>query len=63
MTPNTKNFNKRLVKMPKLYFYDTGLLCNLLRILSKVMELKLFRGTKCTTKIKFQRRAYISPLR
>jgi uncharacterized protein len=29
-----KNFNKRLVKQPKLYFYDTGLLCSLLDIQS-----------------------------
>ncbi len=28
--PHHKNFNKRLTKMPKLYFYDTGLLCYLL---------------------------------
>jgi predicted AAA+ superfamily ATPase len=27
-----RNFNKRLVKSPKLYFYDTGLLCHLLEI-------------------------------
>lgn len=27
-----RNFNKRVVKMPKLYFYDTGLLCSLLGI-------------------------------
>ncbi len=27
-----KNFGKRLVKAPKLYFYDTGLLCHLLNI-------------------------------
>ncbi len=27
-----KNFNKRLIKSPKLYFYDTGLVCSLLRI-------------------------------
>ncbi len=27
-----KNFNKRVVKMPKLYFYDTGLACALLGI-------------------------------
>ena len=25
LRPHHKNFNKRLVKMPKLYFYDTGL--------------------------------------
>jgi uncharacterized protein len=27
-----RNFNKRVVKMPKLYFYDTGLVCSLLGI-------------------------------
>ena len=30
--PYHKNFNKRLVKNPKIYFYDTGLVCNLLGI-------------------------------
>ncbi len=30
--PHHKNFNKRLVKTPKLYFYDTGLVCSLLFI-------------------------------
>ncbi|MCF8357591.1 MAG: ATP-binding protein [Prolixibacteraceae bacterium] len=30
--PHYKNFNKRLVKMPKIYFYDTGLLCSLMGI-------------------------------
>ena len=30
--PYYKNFNKRLVKTPKLYFYDTGLACNLLQM-------------------------------
>ena len=32
LLPHFKNFNKRLVKTPKLYFYDTGLLCYLLGI-------------------------------
>lgn len=32
LRPHYKNFNKRLVKMPKLYFYDTGLLSFLLDI-------------------------------
>ena len=32
LKPYYNNFNKRVVKMPKLYFYDTGLLCSLLRI-------------------------------
>jgi predicted AAA+ superfamily ATPase len=30
--PHHANFNKRLVKMPKLYFYDPGLVCWLLGI-------------------------------
>ena len=30
LEPHYQNFNKRLVKMPKLYFYDTGLACSLL---------------------------------
>jgi len=32
LKPHHQNFNKRLVKMPKLYFYDTGLACSLLGI-------------------------------
>jgi len=32
LNPHFKNFNKRLVKTGKLYFHDTGLLCNLLEI-------------------------------
>lgn len=27
-----KNFSKRLIKSPKLFFYDTGLVCSLLKI-------------------------------
>ncbi|NGX39033.1 MAG: hypothetical protein KR126chlam1_00352 [Chlamydiae bacterium] len=34
LRPHYKNYNKRLVKSPKLYFYDTGLLCSLLEITS-----------------------------
>ncbi|MGM9476796.1 ATP-binding protein [Pedobacter sp. GSP4] len=34
LQPYHENFNKRLVKTPKLYFYDTGLLCHLLKIKS-----------------------------
>ena len=30
LPPYYQNFSKRLVKSPKLYFYDTGLLCHLL---------------------------------
>ncbi|MCO6559215.1 MAG: ATP-binding protein [Bifidobacterium sp.] len=34
LMPYYKSVGKRLVKTPKLYFYDTGLLCNLLGIRS-----------------------------
>lgn len=32
LRPDYNNFSKRLVKSPKLYFYDTGLACSLLDI-------------------------------
>lgn len=32
LQPYYRNFNKRIIKSPKLYFYDTGLACSLLRI-------------------------------
>lgn len=32
LRPDSNNFAKRLVKTPKLYFYDTGLACSLLEI-------------------------------
>jgi len=35
LRPHFKNFNKKIVKSPKLYFYDTGLLCYLLGINAK----------------------------
>ncbi|MFH1764708.1 MAG: ATP-binding protein [Gemmatimonadota bacterium] len=34
LRPHHRNFSKRLVKSPKIYFLDTGLLCYLLRIRS-----------------------------
>ena len=37
LQPHFKNFNKRLIKSPKLYFYDTGLAAYLLRIEDKKM--------------------------
>ncbi len=30
LQPHFENFNKRMIKSPKLYFYDTGVVCNLL---------------------------------
>jgi uncharacterized protein len=38
LKPHHQNFNKRLVKMPKLYFNDSGLACSLLGI-SKATQL------------------------
>lgn len=32
LQPFHNNYNKRIVKMPKLYFYDTAIACNLLKI-------------------------------
>jgi len=34
LSPHHQNFNKRLTKSPKLYFYDTGLVCLLLNLQS-----------------------------
>jgi len=34
LPPHFENFNKRLVKSPKIYFLDSGLLCYLLRVQS-----------------------------
>ena len=39
LRPDFRNFNKRVVKTPKLYFYDTGLACSLLEI-DSVNQLK-----------------------
>ena len=45
LKPHSRNFNKRLIKTPKLYFYDTGLLCYLLGIRSaNNLELHSQRG-------------------
>ncbi|MDR1493240.1 MAG: ATP-binding protein [Planctomycetaceae bacterium] len=35
LQPHHQNFSKRLIKTPKLYFYDTGLVCSLLGIREK----------------------------
>lgn len=45
LQPYHKNFNKRIVKMPKIYFYDTGLAAVLLGIQnSSQLDLHPFRG-------------------
>ena len=45
LPPFYKNHNKRVVKTPKLYFYDTGLACALLRITDPTLLVQHpFRG-------------------
>lgn len=45
LRPHFKNFNKRLIKSPKLYFYDPGLLSYLLGISSSdILNLHAHRG-------------------
>lgn len=45
LPPLHNNFNKRIIKTPKLYFYDTGLLCHLLKIKDEnQISLNSFKG-------------------
>ena len=44
LRPHYKNFSKKLIKTPKLYFYDTGLLCYLLRLRKEDLALSPYRG-------------------
>lgn len=37
LQPYHKNYSKRLIKSPKIYFYDTGIACSLLNITSHSM--------------------------
>jgi len=45
LKPYFNNFNKRIIKAPKLYFYDTGIACSLLGITSvETLYASPFRG-------------------
>ncbi len=44
LRPYHTSFGKRLVKTPKLYFYDTGLACNLLKIKKEELATHPNRG-------------------
>ncbi len=45
LRPYHRNFNKRIVKTPKLYFYDTGLACALLGMEHSIqLEMNPYRG-------------------
>lgn len=54
LRPYHRNFGKRLIKTPKLYFLDTGLLCYLLRIRSP-------RSCVTTPRAALSSRAWSSP--
>lgn len=46
LKPHHANFNKRLIKSPKLYFYDTGLACALLYLEeARQLETHFARGS------------------
>ena len=46
LQPYFRSFNKRIVKTPKLYFYDTGLACSLLNIKNtNELSLSHFKGS------------------
>ncbi len=67
LQPHFKNFNKRLIKSPKLYFYDTGLACHLLQIKNAAMLVShplrgnLFENWVITEKLKQSYSAGIDP--
>jgi hypothetical protein len=45
LAPHHRNFNKRLIKSPKIYFIDTGLACQLLHLRSRAqLETHPLRG-------------------
>jgi predicted AAA+ superfamily ATPase len=45
LKPHYKNFNKTIVKRPKVYFYDVGVVCSFLRISNSVqLETHPLRG-------------------
>lgn len=44
LKPHHKNFSKKLIKTPKLYFYDPGLLCHLMRLREEDLPLSPYKG-------------------
>ena len=67
LQPYYANFNKRIIKSPKLYFYDTGLVCALLGINSenqvRTYHLKgaLFENLIITDLVKSQLHKGVNP--
>jgi uncharacterized protein len=67
LPPYHNNFNKRLTKSPKLFFYDTGLVCSLLNI-ETAQQLKkhylkgaIFEGYAITELIKYRYNQGLEP--
>lgn len=44
LQPHHNNLGKRIIKAPKLYFYDTGLVCQLLNITQQSLATHALRG-------------------
>lgn len=44
LQPYHRNFNKRIIKAPKLYFYDTGIAASLLRISTSQLSMHYLYG-------------------
>ncbi len=67
LQPHFRNFNKRLVKMPKLFFYDTGLACYLLglespaQIQTHYLKGSLFESFVISELIKFRSHRGLEP--
>jgi uncharacterized protein len=38
LRPSHRNYKKRIIKTPKLYFYDTGIICSLLNLTEKSIK-------------------------
>ena len=63
LKPHFRNFNKTIVKRPKVYFYDTALVCSLLRItrlehlLTHPLRGAIFEGMVVTELVKHRTNA------
>ncbi len=44
LRPHYRSFSKRVTKSPKLFFYDTGLVCSLLKITPEILPMHPFKG-------------------
>ncbi|MCY4643586.1 MAG: ATP-binding protein [Bacteriovoracales bacterium] len=44
LRPHHRNFSKKIIKTPKIYFYDSGLICYLLQIKAEDIHLSPYKG-------------------